>query len=216
MICDQVVVAGFFEALARCKVSLPDGVGAPQAAFLFVFVLLVGSGLLRVGVESVRPGDPPFFIGFGHQGAFAVDVVGGAACCALRDSLGNSSPKGVVAVLDGEAICAVLDFAESACCVVAPVSFPVCAGFLDEVAQRVVAGADLFGLALLRGGVFVERPGVLQQLVGFVVGPRSGLVGAAQAVACGVPAVGFVWQAFVLQRLLWLCLGEAAQAVVGA
>lgn len=54
------------------------------------------------------------------------------------------------------------------------------------MAQRVVAGADLFGLALLCGGVFVERPGVLQQLVGLVVGPRSGLVGAAQAVACGV------------------------------
>ena len=120
----------------------------------------------------------------------------------MRDSLGNSSPKGVVAVLDGEAICAVPDFAEPARCVVAPVSFPACAGFLDEVALRVVAGADLFGLALLRGGVFVERTGVLQQLVGFVVGPRSGLVGAAQAVACGVPAVGFVWQAFVLQRLL--------------
>ena len=78
----------------------------------------------------------------------------------------------------------------------------------------VVAGADLFGLALLRGGVFIEHSGVLQQLVGFVVGPRSGLVGAAQAVACGVPAVGFVWQAFVLQRLVWLGLGEAAQAVV--
>ena len=124
--------------------------------------------------------------GFGHQRAFAVDVVSRAACCALRDSLGNSSPKGVVAVLDGEAICAVPDFAESACCVVAPVSFPACAGFLDEVTQRVVAGAGLFGLALLRGGVFVERPGVLQQLVGFVVGPRSGLVGAAQAVACSV------------------------------
>ena len=113
----------------------------------------------------------------------------------MCDSLGNSSPQGVVAVLDGEAICAVPDFAESACCVVAPVSFPACAGFLDEVAQRVVAGADLFGLALLRGGVFVERPGVLQQLVGFVVGPRSGLVGAAQAVACGVPAVGLLGQA---------------------
>ena len=112
-----------------------------------------------MGVESVRSGDPAFFISFGHQGAFAVDVVGGAACCALRDSLGNSSPKGVVAVLDGEAICAVLDFAESACCVVAPVSFPACAGFLDEVTQRVVAGAGLFGLALLRGGVFVKRPG---------------------------------------------------------
>ena len=88
--------------------------------------------------------------------------------------------------MDGEITCAVPDFAESACCIVAPVSFPVCAGFLDEVAQRVVAGADLFGLALLRGGVFVERTGVLQQLVGLVVGPRSGLVGAAQVVACGV------------------------------
>ena len=63
---DQVVVAGFFEALACCKVSLPDGVGAPQAAFLCVFVLLVGSGLLRMGVESVRSGDPAFFISFGH------------------------------------------------------------------------------------------------------------------------------------------------------
>ncbi|MDG9700341.1 hypothetical protein, partial [Ottowia cancrivicina] len=51
----------------------------------------------------------PFFIGFGHQGAFAVDVVGGAACCALRDSLGNFSAKGVVAVLDSEVFCAVLD-----------------------------------------------------------------------------------------------------------
>ena len=58
VICDQVVVAGFFEALACCKVSLPDGVGAPQAAFFCVFVLLVCSGLLRVGVESVSPGDP--------------------------------------------------------------------------------------------------------------------------------------------------------------
>ena len=186
MVCDQVVVAGFFQAGFAVQLRLPDGVGAPQAAFFCVFVLLVGSGLLRVGVEPIRPGDPAFFISFGHQRAFAVDVVGGAACCALRDSLGNSSPKGVVAVLDGEAICAVLDFAESARCVVAPVSFPACAGFLDEVALRVVAGADLFGLALLRGGVFVERTGVLQQLVGFVVGPRSGLVGAAQAVACGV------------------------------
>ena len=130
MIRDQVVIAGFFEALACCKVSLPDGVGAPQAAFFCVFVLLGGSGLLRVGVEPIRPGDPAFFIGFGHQRAFAVDVVGGAACCALRDSLGNSSPKGVVAVLDGEAICAVLDFAESACCVVAPVSFPAYSCFL--------------------------------------------------------------------------------------
>ena len=90
-----------------------------------------------MGVESVRSGDPPFFISFGHQGAFAVDVVGGAACCALRDSLGNSSPKGVVAVLDGEVFCAVLDFAESACCVVAPVSFPVCAGFLDKYNQMI-------------------------------------------------------------------------------
>ena len=78
----------------------------------------------------------------------------------------------------------------------------------------VVAGADLLGLALLRGGVFVERPGVLQQLVGFVVGPRSGLVGAAQAVACGVPAVGFVWQALFLERLVWLGLGEAVLPVV--
>ena len=214
MIRDQVVVAGFFQALACCKVSLPDGVGAPQAAFLCVFVLLVGSGLLRVGVEPIRSGEPAFFIGFGHQGAFAVDVVGGAACCALRDSLGNSSPKGVVAVLDGEAICAVPDFAESACCVVAPVSFPACAGFLDEVAQRVVAGADLFGLALLRGGVFVERTGVLQQLVGFVVGPRSGLVGAAQAVACGVPAVGLLGQAQGLQCLVWIGLAQAVQRVV--
>ena len=35
VICDQVVVAGIFEALACCKVSLPDGVGAlaPIAAF---------------------------------------------------------------------------------------------------------------------------------------------------------------------------------------
>ena len=74
-----------------------------------------------MGVESVRSGDPAFFIGFGYQGAFAVDVVGGAACCALRDSLGNSSAKGVIAVLDGEAICAVLDFAGSARCVVVPV-----------------------------------------------------------------------------------------------
>ena len=65
-----------------------------------------------MGVESVRPGDPPFFIGFGHQDAFAVDVVGGAACCALCDSLGNSSPKGVVAVLDGEAICVAADLIE--------------------------------------------------------------------------------------------------------
>ena len=55
-----------------------------------------------MGVESVSPGDPAFFIGFGYQGAFAVDVVGGAACCALRDSLGNFSAKGVVAVLDSE------------------------------------------------------------------------------------------------------------------
>ena len=82
------------------------------------------------------------------------------------------------------------------------------------MALRVVAGADLFGLALLHGGVFVERPGVFQQLVGFVVGPRSGLVGAAQAVACGVPAVGFVWQALFLERLVWLGLGEAVLPVV--
>ena len=90
-----------------------------------------------MGVESVRPGDPAFFISFGHQGAFAVDVIGGAACCALRDGFGNSSGKGVIAVLDSEAICAVLDFAESACCVVAPVSFPVCAGFLDKYNQMI-------------------------------------------------------------------------------
>ena len=89
-----------------------------------------------MGVESVRSGDPAFFISFGHQGAFAVDVIGGAACCALRDSLGNSSAKGVIAVLDGEAICAVLDFAGSARCVVVPVSFLACAGFFDEVALR--------------------------------------------------------------------------------
>mgnify|MGYP001644067963 CR=1 FL=1 len=62
-----------------------------------------------MGVESVSPGDPAFFIGFGYQGALAVDVVGGAACCALRDSLGNFSAKGVVAVLDSEVFCAVLD-----------------------------------------------------------------------------------------------------------
>ena len=29
MVRDQIVVAGFFEALACCKISLPDGVGAP-------------------------------------------------------------------------------------------------------------------------------------------------------------------------------------------
>ena len=44
-----------------------------------------------MGVESVRSGEPAFFIGFGHQRAFAVDVVSRAACCVLRDSLGNSS-----------------------------------------------------------------------------------------------------------------------------
>ena len=44
-----------------------------------------------MGVESICPCDPAFFIGFGYQGAFAVDVVGGAACCALRDGFGNSS-----------------------------------------------------------------------------------------------------------------------------
>ena len=38
-----------------------------------------------------------------------VDVIGGAACCALRDSLGNFSAKGVVAVLDSEVFCTVLD-----------------------------------------------------------------------------------------------------------
>ena len=66
MVRDQVVVAGFFQAGFAVQLRLPDGVGAPQAAFFCVFVLLVGSGLLRVGVESVRSGDPPFFIGFGH------------------------------------------------------------------------------------------------------------------------------------------------------
>ena len=58
VICDQVVVAGFFQAGFAIQLRLSDGVGAPQAAFLFVFVLLVGSGLLRMGVESVSPGDP--------------------------------------------------------------------------------------------------------------------------------------------------------------
>ena len=42
--------------------------------------------------------------------------------------------------------------------------------------QVVVAGADLIGLALLRRDVFIEHPGILQQLVGLVVVPRSGLI----------------------------------------
>ena len=39
-------------------------------------------------------------------------------------------------------------------------------------------------------------------------------MGAAQAVACGAPAVGFVWLALFLERLVWLGLGEAVLPVV--
>ena len=58
-----------------------------------------------------------------------VDVIGGAACCALRDSLGNFSAKGVVAVLDSEVSALSL-------IVAVPVSFPSLLRLLDEVALR--------------------------------------------------------------------------------
>ena len=77
----------------------------------------------------------------------------------------------------------------------------------------VVAGADLFGLALLRGGVFVERPGALQQLVGLVVGPlRPG--GRCSGGCLRRPSCSFVWLALFLERLVWLGLGEAVLPVV--
>lgn len=44
-----------------------------------------------MGVKPIRPGDPAFLISFGHQRAFAVDVVGRTACAALHDDLDNSS-----------------------------------------------------------------------------------------------------------------------------
>ena len=84
--------------------------------------------------------------------------------------------------------------------------------FLLRVPLRRVAHLCFYARVALKG-----RCGrVLRHLVVGVVGPRSGLVGAAQAVACSVPAVGFAWQALFLERLLWLGLGEAALPVVDA
>ena len=85
---------------------------------------------------------------------------------------------------------------------------PICQ--MQRVPLRRVAHLRFHARVALKG-----RCGrVLRHLVVGVVGPRSGLVGAAQAVACGVVAVGLLGQAQGLQCLVWLGLAQAVQRVV--
>lgn len=112
--------------------GLPDGISAPQA--------LLG----RYGVEAVRPGEFSFFVCFGHQAMLAVDVVGGFRRAALLDGLGDSSPKGVVAVA-GFYLGIALPLAclcvanQPLCCAVVVVLCPLAVAFLAGVALRRVA-----------------------------------------------------------------------------
>ena len=137
---DVVVARLAAREAAVVDVRLPYRVGAPQICF----------GIVRVGVESIGFGDLPCFVGFGQQGAVAIEVVGGLAAWPLGDGLGNSAPEGVVAVADREACCvagccgaALGDFNQPLGGVVAVVSLPAGAAFAFGVALRGVAEAGL-------------------------------------------------------------------------
>ena len=136
---------------------------------------------------------------FGNEALLAVEVPGGFGWCGLADA----PALGVVAVFRAVAQ-VVFDFDQPVCCVVAVGAGLATHGLGLQVAVGVVAQADLVG------GI-----APLQQLVFWVVGPGSRLVGAAGAVACCVIGVGLHGQAG-LQGCGWGGAGEVACLVVGA
>ena len=133
----------------------------------------------------------------------------------LPDGLGDPSPKGVMPVAGFDLrpalalLCAGISDQPFGCVVFILFALEHVA-FLLRVPLRRVAHLRFHARVALKG-----RCGrVLRHLVVGVVGPRSGLVGAAQAVACGIVAVGLLGQAQGLQCLVWLGLAQAVQRVV--
>ena len=163
---------------------------------------------LRVRVKAIGAGDLAIPVGFGHQGAVAVQEVGGLGAAALGDALADSAAKGVVAVAYGGA--ALAQLAQTFGSVVAEGSRALGVGFFLGVALRGVADLGVYG----RGGAEGRGLGVLNELVVCVVAPGTSLVGAAGAVADCVVAVLFLGQAFGLQGLVWGSLGKAPQRVI--
>lgn len=171
---------------------------------------------MRNGVEAIRAGDGAAVVGLCHEGAVAVEVVGGLAGLSFTDGLGDSSPEGVVAVADGGAGSAgraLADFAQALGSVVAVCALPGGAAFLLSVALGGVADAGWLGGAARDAGIDGAR--VLGELVVGVVDPGSRLVGTAGAVAGCVVAILFAGQAFELQHVVRGGLGQTVEMVVG-
>lgn len=200
MVGGQVVEAGLAEAALPPELGLPYRVGAPQ--------LLRFS--LGVGIEAVGAGDLPIIARFCHQGAFPIQVVGGAGAAPLGNAFADPAPKGVVAVAHRGV--ALAELAQAFAGVVLVAALPTGPCLLAGVALRRVADVGLLRLAA--GDAEVEGARVAGELVVRVVEPGAGLVGAVGAVACCVVAVASWRQALGLQGVVWAGLGQAAQAVV--
>ena len=199
----QVVpLRAFVSELAVADVSLPDGVGAPEAVSL------------GIRVEAVGFGQRSLLVCLGHEAALAIDVVGGLARLALRDDLGNSSAEGVIGVAAGAVVALVLYFAQALGSVVGIAALPVQALFFFGVACLGVADGDGFihDKAISKRG---EVARVAGELVVLVVFPDAALAGAGRAVAHFVVEVVFFWQAKLFVFVIWFGIRQPAQFVVG-